>query len=553
LFLALALAAEGSASASVAAWLGALGALWSSAWAMPGTSAGKTSPLGLCVAALAIWIAGSNFFANPSYTPAAPYHAAFLFGGYLFGLRAVSERGRIYATGLAFGVALAGWALWQQISQGEQRAHGLFITPAALAAALNLLLVPGLVLVALGERRWSLVAALSMLTIALAASLSRGGWLALLAAGGIAFVFARRARLTMSPPGVPIVAAVLLLGCGAGWLLNMTMESTALGASVATTQPAASFHSRLELYALAVSGIRWPDVMLGNGYQSFYYLLETGREAVPSYTGKATYFVHDDYLQTLLELGIPGLAGLLLLVIVPFRQCWRAIPAASPGEQRALVAVIAAIASMAIHALADFPFFIPFCILMYCVALGLLDASCSLTRSEELRLPNYFVPPAPARRIVVAAVGTIAAWILLVPAAAEAAAAYAEKQWRAANGERAAYWFEVARRLDPRDWRYHWYAGQFWTAQAQARGDPASARLADTALAAAQAANSREVRPLYSRILLHTRLRKVLANPVDAQTLRAWAAHAAELAPTDPGVLAGKARVFEQFPVEGGK
>lgn len=520
---------------------------------MRATSAGKTGPLGLCAAALAIWITVSNLFANPSYTPAAPYHAAFLFGGYLFGLRAASERSRIYATGLAFGVALAGWALWQQLSQGEQRAHGLFVTPAALAAAINLLLVPGLVLIVLGERRWSLVAVLSLLTIALAASLSRGGWLALLAAGSVAFVFAYRARLPRGPLGVPIVAAVLLLGCGAGWLLNMAMESTALGASVVTTQPAASFHSRLELYALAVSGIRWPDVILGNGYQSFYYLLETGRGAVPSYTGRATYFVHDDYLQTLLELGIPGLAGLLLLVIVPLRQCWRSLPAAAPCEQRALVAIIAAIASMAIHALADFPFFIPFCILMYGVALGLLDASCSLTRAEELRLPSYFAPPAPARRIVVAALGTISLWILLVPAAAEAAAAYAANQWRAANGERAAYWFEAARRLDPRDWRYHWYAGQFWTAQAQARSDAASARLADTALAAAQAANSREVRALYSRILLHSRLRKVLADPADAQTLRAWAAHAAELAPTDPGVLAEKTRVFEQFPAGGGK
>ena len=537
----------------MAAWLGALAALLSSAWAMRAVGTGRTTRLGLCVAAFAIWITVSNLFANPSYTSAAPYHAAFLFGGYLFGLRAASERSRIYATGLAFGVALAGWALWQQISQGEQRAHGLLITPAALAAAINLLLAPGLVLIALGERRWSLVAVLALLMIALAASLSRGGWLALLAAGGIAFVFARRARLMVSSAGALTVAAVMLVGCAAGWLLSMTTESTVLGASVATTQPAASFHARLELYALAISGIGWPDAIIGNGYQAFYYLLETGRGAVPSYMGKSTYFVHDDYLQALLELGVPGLAGLLLLVIVPLGQCWRAIPVASPGEQRALVAVVAAIASMAIHALADFPFFIPFCILMYGVALGLLDASCSLTRAEELQLPKYFAPPAPVRRIVVAALGTIGLWILLVPAAAEAAAAYAAKQWDAANGERAAYWFEVARRLDPRDWRYHWYAGQFWTAQAQARGDPASARLADVAFAAAHAANSREVRPVYSRILLHTRLRKFLSDPADAKTLRSWAAHAAELAPTDPGVLAEQVQVFRQFPGEPGK
>ena len=44
-----------------------------------------------------------------------------------------------------------------------------------------------------------------------------------------------------------------------------------------------------------------------------------------------------------------------------------------------------------------------------------------------------------------------------------------------------------------RDWRYHWYAGQFWHAVARG-GNRRAGELAEAAFAAGRAANSREVR-----------------------------------------------------------
>ena len=259
------------------------------------------------------------------------------------------------------------------------------------------------------------------------------------------------------------------------------------------------------------------------------------------YDQAATYFVHNDYLQTLLELGVPGLLGLLLVVVLPLGQAWRALPGL--GERRvALIAVIAATSTMAVHGLVDFPFFIPLCVLMYGAALGLCDV---LAPPPPVRLSWL---PAPAVRVGLAALAALAIWILGTPVAAEAAALYAQRAWRALDQERAAYWFEAARRLDPRDWRYHWYAGQFWVNLAAARADPAAARLAEIALAASVAANTREVRSLHDRIVLHRRLRKLLAAPADPETLRAWSARAVRLSPTNPEVLAEHARVLKQFP-----
>jgi hypothetical protein len=258
-----------------------------------------------------------------------------------------------------------------------------------------------------------------------------------------------------------------------------------------------------------------------------------------------TNFVHNDYLQTLYELGVPGLAVLLFLVAAPVLACWRKLPQLEERDRRIALAALAAILSMALHALVDFPFFVPLCVLLYGAALGILDGTLQRALPAAARVAAR---PAWQRGLTAASV-TLAVWILAVPAGAEAAAAYAEKQWRtAAEAERAAFWFEAARRIDPRDWRYHWYAAQFWTGQAAAHSDPAAARLADAAFAAASAANSRDARPLYGRIRLHARLRSVLAEPADGASLRAWANRLVTLAPTDPLAHAERERVLRQFP-----
>jgi hypothetical protein len=206
----------------------------------------------------------------------------------------------------------------------------------------------------------------------------------------------------------------------------------------------------------------------------------------------------------LLELGLPGLAGLIGLAAWPLISVWRVAPRVSDAPSRlALVALIAALGSMAAHAVVDFPFYVPICLLIYGTALGVLDSI--LLAAHPAKLPQRDPAPirAQLRRIAMAGAATFGVWTLAVPVAAESAAAYAHRQWRAAQGQGAAYWFEVARRLEPRDWRYHWYAGQFWFSQAAQSGKPEAARLADQAFADGFAANPREARNLRGRVATH--------------------------------------------------
>ena len=466
----------------------------------------------------------TNLWANPSYTAAAPYHAAFLVSGFLLGRRAGPEGAAVLLkAAILFALALAGWALWQRVGENAARSQALFQSPATLGATLNLILLPVLVVLAWGPRRPILAIAALLLVAGMAAAGSRGAWLAGAAGGTLALYLARRAGVWRGRSALSAVATIVGLGIVLGGLLSVYLD---IGSSVA----------RLNLYAIALTGLATTSLALGSGYLAFYYLLESARGSVAGFAEVGTYFVHNDYLQTLLELGIPGLILLLGLVALPLSRALRAASEASPDRRLIAIAAAAALGSMATHALVDFPFYVPVCLLIYGAAVGLLDSLQAVETS--VRVPG----------VVVVAGATLGLWILVTPLAAYLAAGHAGHEWRLARGESAAYWFEVARRIEPRDWRYHWYAGQFWYAQAAANQRPEAARLADAAFAAGYAANPREARNLVGRISAHLRLRSLLAEPVDAATLREWADRALALAPLDRMVQAERKLVLQGLP-----
>jgi len=279
--------------------------------------------------------------------------------------------------------------------------------------------------------------------------------------------------------------------------------------------------------------------MLGTGYLTYRYTLEKEREQVPSYGASGeTWFVHNDYLQILQELGPIGLLAFLGITLYPLLLAYRRIPELAPEARPAAVAIAGAMAAMSVHALVDFPFYVPVCLLLYGALLGALDRRLSAgVQSSTLARRS-----SPLFRIARTGILTLAAIVLLRPVAAEAAAEWGLRKAATGEGQIAAFWLGAARRLESRDWRYHWYAGQFWDAQAAESGKPEAAQLAADAYAAGFAANPLEVKSLLGRISVHRRHRQLLREAADPSTLQQWLAQAKALAPLNPAVQRELAR-----------
>lgn len=504
----------------------------------PERRAKGVTPLAVAVGAFATWTIGSTLF-SAAYTPAGIFQPLFLLTGFVFA-RGASERGResLFALLVGGAVALALWALWQSASGGG-RAHAHFETPNTLATLLNLVLATLAFRVAHREATRPMLMGMVLIAAGLAATLSRGGIIALGAGLALTLVLCP-VRPTRSGLLRALVALLIgaVIGCGAlllpRWQSAEPVAEQAQVESVATTL-ASSVGSRVELYRLALTAAQ-EHPWRGAGYLGFQAQLEAHRAEVPSYaTENITYFVHNDYLQTLVELGVPGLIALLAVVLVPFHRRGGATPA-YPALR---YAPLAGIATMAIHALGDFPFYVPVCLLVFGMLVGQVDATTDAPTAR-------FAWAKSVRRLGAVLGAAAMAIVLLPPPLAEAAAAYGDRSWRANHAQAAAYGFELARRLQPRDWRYHWYAGQFWYVQAQA-GNAAAAPLADRAFAAASAANPFEPRVLLSRIATQMRFARWLDHPESAATLREWAERALALAPLNPGVRRDHAAALAQL------
>ena len=468
---------------------------------VPAGARATLTPLSAAVLGYAAWLVGANLWLHP-YTAAASYDAAFLFGGWLIGIRAGRERAALlFRVTLAFAVALGAWSLAQIAVEGG-RGHAVFETPSTLAAVLNIPLAAGAVLLAAGVRGARLMGCVVLVAAALLGTQSRGGLIALVAAGTLAFVLLRRGT-------VALLAAVAL-----ALVLALTWGTATHSGAV-----------RFDLYAAALHA-SGDSPLLGSGYLTFRYVLSAAAPLIPAYRGATTDFVHEDYLQAFLESGVPGAALLLAMALLPAWMAWRSGPRLRDGDRLAVAAIAAAMTTMAVHALFDFPFHIAVCLLLSGAGAALLSAFIQET-----------APAAGASRLREAghtAVAALLIWVLVKPAVAEAAALYARSAWDEGRAQSAGSWFEMARRIEPRDWHYHAYAGEFWFVQAQGSGNPGAAQLADANFRDCAEANPREVSCLFWRISTHVYLRAQLAQPADAATLRAWAARAAQLAPLDP-------------------
>lgn len=550
--------ASGRADAAVWHWALAL-ALLSVALYPP--CANMPTWAGAAVAAFVLWTIFHTLFITQSYSPAGLFHPLFLAMGFALGRRAYassSEHVWGYTWGWAI-VAIACYALFEAGYTGKLAAAP-FETPAALAALINLALLPTLAYALWGPQvSPDRFIAITVLVAGLVAAASRGGWIGLLV-GLAAILVVLRGRIPAARNAGMVAAAVFSATClvavtrlWGAWLAGhgaTTAERTWAGLPALFLAPSAlavdSSLARLELYALAVSSIG-QELPVGSGYLSFAQVLETGRERVPSYGSETvTFFVHNDYLQALLELGVPGLCAMIAVVLVPCVFLLRNRTRFADQDLVLCAGLAGGVAAMAFQAGVDFPYYVPACLASLGFLLGALAARGVASGIGVLHRPSgveSFGRIAVSARRIGLATGVA---LLLVPLAAEWSLAYAQARWRQGFAQEAAYGFELARRLQPSDWRYAWYAGKFWTAQAASQKSPQAAGLADVAFASGFAANNLEVKNLLGRIELQRGLPRLLERPASAAELEAWSARAMALAPRNPAVRAERILVLER-------
>jgi putative inorganic carbon (HCO3(-)) transporter len=183
---------------------------------------------------------------------------------------------------------------------------GMFENPNDLATALDLLLpfAVALTLISKGRARLFYLGCAAVMAIGVLVTLSRGGFLGLIALGGVLLWKLGRGRRLKTTLGVALVCGILLAATPGGYgnriatIFNIEQDQTG------------SAQERRELMKRAASvAIRRPVLGVGMGNFHIYSIREKA--------------AHNAYLEVAAELGVPGLIAYLIVIFAPLRSLRR--------------------------------------------------------------------------------------------------------------------------------------------------------------------------------------------------------------------------------------
>ena len=314
---------------------------------------GRRGPLLIALAALVLWITMSIALAEDNARGLAKatqwYVAATVFAIMVTTLRSARDV-RLIAAAFVFGavlsvsIGLAATGLQPVDSAIETATHsdgrlkGGSSDPNYLAAGI----VPAIVLsagLAATTRsllwRWSLGVGVAILAVGLAATQSRGGFLALIVAGLGALVLLRRHRLQ-------ILAAATILGGVVAIMLAVTP-----GAWERVTSVDGGGNGRADLWTVAwrigqehpVTGVGISDFAV----EAHRYVRRPGQLTDAALIVDRPHVAHNTYLQTLTELGFVGLTLFVALMIAFLTITFRAMRLLAARGEQALAALGAAL------------------------------------------------------------------------------------------------------------------------------------------------------------------------------------------------------------------
>ena len=300
---------------------------------------------------------------------------------------------------------------------------------------------------------------------ALLLSCSRGAWLSLLLSTGLGFLLFGRQVAGRRAAALKIL---MILGAVTGAVFLAAHRQQILGRLLSFSNVAgdASFQTRLAIWRGTWQMLR-ENFWLGSGFGSFVY-------AFPYFRPAGLYwlvnYAHNEYFQTLAEMGLPALLSVLCFGIFLYTDLLQLIRQGKMPWERALgFGGWIAVTSFLLHSAVDFPWHVPASAFQFLAVAGLVAGTsgrAGTLHEIEIRLP-FKRWQASLAGVCVAAVLGLSAFFLGGWVFADIQASRGGLERSKGDYERAAHFYKrAAERLPFRSEYFrnlgHQYASRAW-------------------------------------------------------------------------------------------
>ena len=422
------------------------------------------------------------------------------------------------------------------------RANAIFVTPNTFSASINSLLLPLIVLFLLGKSNKYLFPSILILFAAFLATKSRGGWIAFMS--GFIFIFLLikvlcikldRKRLKSLLLGLTIVFVLYSVVdiSGYGRLDKESSFDEAIGELARLNDGMSSMSNRIQLFDIAWRRIK-EKPFLGYGFHTYqHYRLSD--QKVP-FIAVPARFVHNDYLQLFMELGVLGFVLPIAFFMISLFYLWKLSDNVAKEDKILMFAIMIGLTSLYVHALVDFIFYTPFLLMMIACSLGLFNETLN---KYHKNISTITIPTSLVNfNVLKSLVGVCVVFLLFQAAISQLTYDNALKKIEHLDVQDALVYYELARRFAPYEPDYYWHEGAVLMNAVKARQHKPSAERAEELFSKGMDVSPYTTNNRLARAELHRDYGHLLTNPEDLNIVLSWNKQALHWRPKDPIVRA---------------
>ncbi|MGB1799352.1 MAG: O-antigen ligase family protein [Gammaproteobacteria bacterium] len=439
------------------------------------------------------------------------------------------------------------WSLAQYIfSIGELVPHRvassvIFANPNSYAALINLILFPLVTfyVVKKNNKKNLIYFVILLLFSSLITTQSRGAWVAFIVGLSSLVAF----LVVIKSQGKTVLLKRLILGFIITFVLvtsskffalslpslNSSIENNSIDIlednlkSTVANKSKASLKKRKELVLIAWKNIK-ENIFFGVGYyNTIYYYYKDVTDNV--YT--KTHYIHNDYMQMWLELGLLGIVFSLSIVIASYWQGIQSFNNATDDDRLWTVAILSGLTTIFTHALVSYLFYVP-------VLICLVSGYIAILNNILAKYNNIFLINIGFNNVVTKKVVCVKTWqkrliISLLILIYLFSFVFAQISYRAGksmlsegNVEHASTLFKLARDLNPAEVENYLVEAAFWKNKAFDENSTQAATRADVLYEQLMFQNKYDADSRLHRAILHRDGNMLLNNPASKEIILAW-------------------------------